>query len=252
MSACAYGPRCAGWDRAAQAAGLAYGGPLCADCELDAAREVAGLGRDHDDLGALIARRDVACDVRVTTSGEPAVPLDLAVDALMRDIAWSLALWEDPVREAAGLTPAPTYPCRPAWTVGRALRVLTPRVSLLAALPAMWCYADGVDQACVERSGFDGLCALRRLHSRAFTVLGLSSPLVRLPGACPRCGTEALTRESAAEAVNRIHARVLCAHCGMKIEADAYADYVEMRLDAATRTGDIPAPRVQISAQRAP
>lgn len=189
------------------------------------------LGRGRFDIEAL--RRDYAAltaelvpaggrprDAHVS-GGDPdaPVPLALNIDALQRDIAWTLAVWEPPVRELLGLDTPPAGNVRGSWAVGRGARLLARQVRALAALPPTWGYADGLDAGPVERDGVYAVASLRTLHGTAQRMLGATTaaPLTTsLPGSCPSCGATGslLTADGSG--------RVLCAVCGAAHSRDEY------------------------------
>ena len=183
-------------------------------------RDVAALPLDFRDLGRLAPAAN-GPGQRVTGTFAPAVPIDLGADALQRDIAWLLGVWEPPVREAAGLPPAPELRIRPGRLVARAAAVLSAKLSDFLALGDTWGYPDGLEAGCVARSGLYGVASLRRLHSRAQWALGLTEPVTHVPGMCSRCGSSALTRTTGSDAVS-------CGHCGLWISDDEYRAYVGM------------------------
>jgi hypothetical protein len=199
---------------------VAVDGPLCPDCRAAARRDIAALALDYRDLAQL---RPVAGGPAQRVSGTRAasVPLDLVADALMRDIVWTLGVWEPPVREAAGLPAAPESGVRPGRLVNRACGVLSRRVVDFCRLGDVWGYPDGLDGGCVARSGLYGVASLRRLHARSLSVLDLTPAITRLPGYCGRCGTAALTRTAGTT-------RVDCGHCHHVITDDQYQNDILM------------------------
>lgn len=225
MSECPNGSACEAYDRRSSTAGDVPPGsaPWCADCLQATRRDIGALPLDYRDLAQLTPGIGVATEARVSGTFEPGAPIDLHAEALRADIAWQLGVWEPPVREAAGLPPAPEHAVRPGWLVGRAASVLQSHVATFVGLGPTWGYLDGPEAPCVELSGSYGAAALRLLHIRATAALGLTRSAVRVPGPCGRCGLSTLEREPGSD-------RVRCRFCGLWISADDYAAYVGMAL----------------------
>lgn len=188
-------------------------GPLCRGCLDASAADVAALPADWRALGALVPEQG-GLQQRVSGSRAPSVPLDLLADELARSIAWTLGVWEPPVREACGLPPVPEN-VRPEILVHRAAGLLSARVSDFAALGDIWGYPEGLERGCVARRGLYGVSSCRRLHERAGYALGDVLPETHLPGLCGRCGAAALVQQPGA-------APVECRHCGHLVDAGDY------------------------------
>lgn len=226
MSTCAAGARCTSWDHTArQPAPAALNAALCADDLRLAARDTAALVRDYADLEAQIPAGGGGPTGRAAPGPRWPVPIDLGVDALQRAIAHTLTLWEPAVREAAGLPPEQTSGVRPGWAVATAAAVIAPRVPLMSTLGPLCAFHDGWDAGPAERTGVEGLGALRALHRRARAVLGVTSIVHRLPGTCSGCGLDALRRVDGRETV-------YCDGCGRRWTWDDYQRYVGLMLDA--------------------
>jgi len=212
------------------------GHPLCDECRWLARQELAALPSDYRDLAAL-APPGTRRSVRVSGTRAPSVPLDLTADALMREITWQLGTWEPPVREAAGLPPAPETGVRPARLVHRAAGLLSSHVDAFSRLGPTWGYPLGPTRGCVARSGLYGLARLRRAHALTLSVLDLAPPPATLvPGLCPRCRAPALT---ATPGTPGIH----CAHCTEAITVDQYQNAVLITTPTPiTQTSETPPP----------
>jgi hypothetical protein len=202
----------------------AGGAPVCPHCADVSAREIAALALDFRDLGRIIPG-DNGPGLRISGTHTPAVPIDLSADEVRSDIVWTLGVWEPPVREAAGLDPAPELRIRPGRLVARAASLLSTRLSDFLTLGDTWGYPDGLEAGCVARSGLYGVLSCRRLHGRARHLLGLTAPRTRLPGACDRCGATAYTRDDGDDDVR-------CGHCATVITGDEYRAYVGFTLTA--------------------
>lgn len=219
MSGCANDSACV-----SGGSGWATRSPLCDGCLDVVGRDVRALVLDYRDLAQLLAPGAKARPV-VSGTTDAAVPLDLGVDTLMRDIAWTLAVWEPPVREAAGLCPERVRGVRAGWAVATAVSVLAARIELLAGLPPTWGYADGLDAGPVERDGVYAAASMRALHRRARSALGLSRLVVRLPGPCSTCGATWLQRDPGEDGAR-------CPVCNASWSGDDYAKYVGLQLAA--------------------
>lgn len=199
-------------------------GPLCRMCMLRAERDIRALVLDYRDLEQILPRGTApAAGTRVGGTSTPAVPVALHVDALQRDMVWTLGVWEPPVREAAGLSPEPTGRVRGGWAVTRAVSVIAPRVDVLAGLAPTWGFGDGLDAGPVLRDGVQAVMSLRSLRARARSVLGLSALTHDLPGECSTCGLSALRRDDGSDTV-------WCAGCEARCTYDDYVRYVGLIL----------------------
>jgi len=207
MTRCAWCPRPADDD-----------GPLCADCRWLTRQELAALAYDVRDL-ALLAPPMLGPRQRVSGTHAPSVPIDLGADALIRAIVWRLGVWEPPVREAAGLPPAPESGIRPVRLADRAAKVLSNHVGEFLGLGPIEGYPDGPEAPCVARSGLYGAASLRRLHTRSLAALDRAPAAICLPGLCGSCGAPALTQLPGT-------ARIDCGHCGAAISRQDYQDNI--------------------------
>lgn len=176
--------------------------PICDDCAEAAAADIRLLPLDYFDLKRDCARPAGFSDVKIArpnATGFP--PIDLFVDELCADIAWTLQVWEPPVREVIRAAPEPTTRVRPGWAVCVAARLLANHVRVLANLPATVGYADGLAAGPVTRDGRHGLDCLRTLHRRSRARLGVNRRVFRLPGDCSGCGRWTLRRADGGDTV---------------------------------------------------
>jgi hypothetical protein len=200
--------------------------PLCDGCLDAAARDIRSMPRDYRDLAQRLAPGARFLAERPGGGGDPPAPIDLRVDALMREIHHALTVWEPAVREFAGLSPERVGRVRAGFAVLTAARIIAPRTHTLAALPPIACYAEGFGVAPVVRDGIAAVGQLRALHRRARLVLGLTRLVQHLPGECSKCGAAALRRNDGSDTVH-------CAHCGRSWTYDDYRRYVCLILEAA-------------------
>lgn len=222
MILCVFGESCIAFDPTVQAPALAVRGPLCDPCLDVASRDINALVLDYRDLEQRLPAGGSILSTRVSGGATDAsTPLNLHVEELQAAIAWTLTAWEPPVREAARLPPERVDRVRSGWAVATAVRVIGPRVDVLAALPLTCGFADGLAAGPVERDGVDAVASLIGLHRRARSMLGLTTRVVRLPGACLDCGAAALERADGADAVG-------CAVCGQWRTGEEYRRYVAM------------------------
>ena len=201
------------------------GGPLCVDCLRSAARAIEAIPGGYAGLAARLepARRPAGQRVDCGGGDGHSVPVDLAVIDLQREVVWALTVWEPPVREALDLPPGPERGVRPTRAVAGAARLLAAHVGALAALPPVWCFADGVEAGPVLR---DGLDAVRQVLAvaRRVAVRADHARLVWVPGQCP-CGLAGLRRAAGGDLVD-------CPGCGRSWRPAAYRRLVGLALDA--------------------
>jgi hypothetical protein len=220
------GTDCTAFNKITKSVGVAFPGPLCPGCLVRAAADIAHLPTDYVDLEAELVPGQRGMRARVSGGATgSAEPLALDVEALQRAIVHTLTLWEEPVREAVGLPDAVTRGVRDVWAVTVAAGVLAPRIAVLAALGPTLGYALGPECPPVTRTGVQAVTALRRLHRRAVTTLGVPRAIQALPGDCSGCGAAALRRSDGSDTVR-------CAHCGRRWSLDAYRRYAGLILES--------------------
>lgn len=196
--------------------------PICDYCSEIAANDILLLPLDYFDLKRDCARQTGVSDVKIYRPDPHSAPtIDLFVDELCRDIEWQLTVWEPPVREAARLSPEVAVGVRPGWAVSAAAAVLAAHIRTFAALVDVVGYADGLAAGPVVRCGRDGIAALRRLHERARSRLGVNRRVLRLPGECSQCTAWAFRRADGGDTV-------WCAACGGRWTYDMYCRYVNL------------------------
>lgn len=225
MLVCAFGSDCPEID-AVSGVPPATDRELCSRCEIHSSRDVGRLPLDYVDLAQLLERRQGHADAKIARPAPASTPpIALHIDALMRDIAWRLEVWEPPVREAAGLSAVPRTAQRHGFVVQQAAATIACRVTVLAGLPPTWGYDAGLDAGPVLRSGLQGLAGLRELHRRSRGLLGLTRRTIRLPGDCSRCGAWALRRDEGTDTV-------YCDECHQRWTLTEYERYVGLMVTA--------------------
>lgn len=204
--------------------------PICEWCATVAAEEINLLPVDYFDLKRDCARPAGFSETKIARPHPAGIePIDLHSDELCADIAWTLTVWEPPVREAARLGAEAVRGVRPGYAVTVAARLLAAHVHVLAALPPQVGYADGLDAGPVLRTGRDGIDRLRALHARARTRLGVTRRIFQLPGECSKCARWALRRQDGGDTV-------WCAHCRQTWTYDDYCKYVNLTTAALGAT----------------
>jgi hypothetical protein len=204
---CFAAERCIGFDRREGQAALVADLPLCDGCLTAGERAVPALVLDYRDLEQhLPLSLGVWGDGQPSTRDDHPVPLNLAVEACQREIWHVLTCWEEIVREREKLSDSVTRQVRAGWAVQAAAQILTPRVRLLAAIgPVLLNGYPSLDEDELQRfegieyadvPGWRGVVDFTRLHNRARTLLGLTSPRAEkielLP--CRDCDARSLYR----------------------------------------------------------
>lgn len=216
MSAfCILGENCSVYDRRQKIPGVTYGYVLCDGCWDSAHQMLSGLPLDYLDLSQLIPRSASPTEAKIARPRPSSVPpLDLNAFTLRSDIAWTLLLWEGHVRWSENSPPRDVR-AREGFNVDVAVRHLSTRINVLAALPPIDDFHDGRDAEPYEMDGAQGLLRLHALHRRARAFCGLAKKLVKLPGECFACGVPALRREEGGD-------KVWCGHCRAAWAHDEY------------------------------
>jgi hypothetical protein len=158
-------------------------------------------------------------------SGEAAIPMQVHIEALQRDIFALTVAWAEVLADRYGLSDRP-HRVRDGYAVGWAVTILRPRVPMLARLEAveMVDYPQPDDATTRYRNleltavpGWLGVLDLVRLHERARAALGLNGLTKQLPGYCPnkRCGRPGLLQDNGSDTVR-------CGHCGTAMTRDDY------------------------------
>lgn len=191
---------------------------LCQYHETAGVDAIQALPDDWSDLQRLIAQKP---DLGMSASGPapfgPTVPLDLHADALAREIVYTVLLWEEVVRDRAGLSDVASDPTPVFVQATRAAKTLAAHYSVLLAL-------GPTDHESYERQetvadGVDAVVTLAALHRRARARIGVTSRVYALPGSCPDCGWEALRHRDGGD-------DVWCEHCRAVWPWDEYKDRV--------------------------
>ena len=217
---CARGERCATRTTIAGTGGervIVPGQTYRTFCDPDRDRIQAALDdlpARYTDLGDRIGDKGHADGPRVSGGGRTApIPINLAVDALTRQVEEIVLSWDERVRVVARLTDL-TAPTRAA-AVTAACRMLAAHVDALLALPGDdmtrtmdlsraehlpndaigWVHpAGGWVEYYTTLSGADAGVEILNLHHRAMKLLGHAPQHHDLITACWQCGERALRR----------------------------------------------------------
>jgi hypothetical protein len=236
---CRFGPWCATRDHKG-VPGPADSRGLCWPDETHGRYAIAQLPDDYAALAGILGK-DIspAGGGSVTSTPGPRLPLRENVDALMRQIRWTLETWEVAVRERARLSDVPEHGVRDFVVVGRAAEILTEHYPVLLAYGATD-ILDYETAAAVDADGPGAVVELTRLHHQARSLLGLTRrresralPCPLIPcgrhGAAPcrerrceehvtGCGLYELGQDIGTDTVD-------CRSCGWACTLDEYAAY---------------------------
>jgi len=179
-----------------------------------------------------------------TARAEAPIPIHEHVEALTRQIAWTLDVWAQPVRERARLYEDPRgyehqgeQRTRLGVAVQRDANTLSTHYSVLLALDVVEYYAyETLEQA--EADGPDAVVQLVGLHHQARAVLGVTRRREKRDLPCPPkphgCGQSQLGEvhgsghhyyDSTAGGWMTGPNIVDCSHCGWWCTSDEYAVY---------------------------
>lgn len=215
------GPPCFGPPRARQGCAMGHQGP-CPDCQDAAAGIVRRLPDDFDALSLVVGTRTQTAS-ESAAPGKPGSrpPINVAIDALRTHVVYSAALWEEILRDHCQLSPRRTGAMREKQSLIQSVRIIAPRIDVLTTLPPIDGYFNGPEYGLVRRDGMGGIKHLLRLHQTIRRTLGLEPVTTTLPGHCPTCDTQALTKEDGADTVH-------CGHCGNRHPYSDYTRYTQL------------------------
>lgn len=183
-NACKSGTRCRAYNRTTQQPALAGRAPLCDDCLDTARRDTSALLYDYIDLEQLQAPAlSQALNMQPAGKAAPPMPLNGQAEALQAEIVHTLTTWEEVVRDVCRLSPMPEVR-RGGPNVQRALTILTPRIDVLANLPATTVHPTGPEDHPADMHGWEAVHHLQHLHHRARGMAGLTHRRTQVPGAC--------------------------------------------------------------------
>lgn len=267
---------------------------LCDTCLTVAERAIRALPLDWRDLEQHLPRSmTVWGDSNSGTPGKgetPNPPIALGIEALQSAIWHACTAWETAIRHHCRLSdkphrrPAPTRtvwigtpdghihagtqtlriehptaasrPYRPGPVdVVRAIRILAPRLGVLADLPdtelpnypldtlvgalerrfdrephERWDTVHRRGQTTYARvPGWLGVLDLAALHRRAVAMLGLTSPVRRLPGVCDRCQAQDMRQDW--PRFKGDEQPVYCGQCGTSLPYERWRKHADLWAD---------------------
>ena len=188
-------------------------------CETDERRiasAIAGLPKTYAELRLLLPVTGQR-EERVTGSREAPVPVNLDVQAFMRQVVWVACSWEDQVRAAVRLSDLPDGRRRDGVALVQACRTLSAHLTALLSLPcetkvrfvpprelpklepgAWWTDAAGDAWAYSDLNGTAAGLEFLQVHGRARGMLGLTRQRRRITEIpCDGCRGKTLVQSEA-------------------------------------------------------
>lgn len=188
-------------------------------CETDERRikeAIARLPETYADLRLLLPVTGQQ-EERVTGSREAPIPVNLDVQAFMRQIVWVACSWEDQVRAAVRLSDLPDGRRRDGVALAQASRTLTAHLTPLLSLPTetkvrfvppsklkdmepgdWWTDTAGDAWAYTDMDGTAAALEFLQLHGRARGILGLTRQRRRITEVpCDGCRGKTLVQSEA-------------------------------------------------------
>jgi hypothetical protein len=251
---CTAAEYCRDFDRVTNSAAITVGAALCDACLGHGAMAISRLVMDYRDLENLLPKSiSEWSDGQPGHSGEAPIPLRLNVEALQREIWHLTTAWAEVLADHHRLSDPPS-PVRMGHAVVTAVRVIEPRVSVLARVGEVQMNeypltprkaGKTYDPHPVEEdttrygtrrplvygryprtvalsyvSGAQGVLDMAYAHERARVLLGLTRDVRHLPGHCRNkgCARAELYQERGSD-------DVWCGHCGNAITRDDYDAY---------------------------
>lgn len=224
MRFCFLDENCAVYDRHSKVPGISQHWVICEGCTNRIRSDLNLLRFDFLDLSNQMVPAETRNDTQIfRPKPESSPPLDMQALALRDDIVSLLTAAEDAVRALCLDRPRQAR-VRDGYAVDQAVRYLSERTDTLAIVEAM----DGPDGPV---SGLEAVVLLGAVHRRVRRLVGLLEPVVKLPGACPKCGAYgALRRRDDGKD------RVWCQNCRISMTKDDY--YAACRMQFAPVTSE--------------
>jgi hypothetical protein len=180
------------------------------------AEALAALPRTYAELRLLLPVTGQQ-EERVTGSREAPIPVNLDVQAFMRQVVWVTCSWEDQVRAAARLSDLPDGRRRDAVALAQACRTLDAHLTALLSLPpevkvrfvppgkvkdldpeTVWSDTGGDSWTHAEMDGTAAGLEFLQLHGRARGILGLTRQRRRITEVpCDGCRGKTLVQSEA-------------------------------------------------------
>lgn len=204
---------------------------LCDWCIRGVTAATEKLWSDHRALRRLIGEPAGCAGGEVRSSGAPTscVPVNVHVDALMREIESATSRCAEAILDTLDSDP----PTSDALVVS--LQIVEPNIAVLLTVPphdAMKWNRAGDDWEGIVTDGVQLALGLVDLHRRARAVIGVDEARDRMPVPCPRCESHQLGRTH-----GDVH--ITCLACGSRWTED---EYTQLTMFAATAFSDL-APR---------
>jgi hypothetical protein len=229
--------------------------PLCDACLDHAEPAITGLVYDYLDLAQLHEASMSQAINEKTSGGGHESPILIAgnVEALQAEIVHVTTTWEHALRAVCQLSNPGTF--APLWRttvydhlnlttraaslrsaragalVQRAVGIITPRLSLLAGLPAVTVCPTGIEDEPTLVHGWEAIQHLQHLHRQARSVLGRTIRSFFIPGDCWQCG--ARPTDGVDGPLGRTEPRCegdpMQVHCTRCTAVRPYADYEHMQ-----------------------
>lgn len=186
---------------------------LCAAHERRALTAIGDIPDLYPQLLPLI--REKAATGIGTTGGKfgPSVPLNVGVDALVRNIGWTTATWAEIVRDRRGLSDR-------IGTIKDRCHTLTAHWNVLMAIRD-WPIVTYEGRTVTTVDGADGIIDLIRLHDHADRLIGQTAQIINIPGICSTCGHPDLRHRDGEETL-------WCGHCWTVTAWNTYGLYVDI------------------------
>lgn len=212
---------------------------FCLPCERHGQFAISELPGDWRRLHEMIGVAGGGFAVSIPSGQvDPPIPLRVSIDAIMRDINWTLIAWELAVRDKARLSAVSEHGVRAEVEVPRAAATLVTHYDTLLSLPP----TDYLDYA-IGPHTMDGpaaMMSLTRLHHLARSAIGDSRRCEKRTLPCPPepissgCG-EATLVELIGEGGEGLPNPVQCQTCGWVTDADQYAAYARLLIPQGRR-----------------
>lgn len=186
---------------------------LCAVCEAAGREALKALPQAHRDLLPLVGEKPATGIGATGGKFGPSVPINLAVDALVREIRYAVEQWEVILRDRARLG-------KPLKTVPDGCKLLAAWWAAFLATPP-WAVATYPDWRITTMDGPDAIVWLTSLHRRAVATIGQTVMVMEIPGICPACRHPSLRHRDSDDIM-------WCDNCRTHWPWDEYAIHVDL------------------------
>jgi hypothetical protein len=195
---------------------------LCDPCEQRGIEALQALPADHLELLPLVWEKQSGGLGPSGPNGfEPSEPVNLATDALVREIEYAVRQWHEIVRDRAGLPVAERV-----YGITDCCRQLEAFYSALIAVPE-WSVCSYPDRGVTTMDGPGAVVWMSKLHRRARIRIGIVELVMELPGKCQECGWPSLRHRDTRDTV-------WCDHCRESWTWDDYQEILATSVWGAT------------------